>query len=449
LLIRASSYPKSVRAGCSDAIGLAIVLMSMCTLGRFYKRGALFCNVIVIALALPICGQSDQPAAKNSVSGATLTTHINLIMIPSVVRDGKGTSVAGLTAADFTVFEDGHEVQISSFEEFRTARNPKVHAMPSDGEPSSTATSRQSTERDLGKPVIIVALDSINTRFADRVYGRERVMKYLQRSLPANQPVALVTLNPTGVHTIHDASADPSVLISALRRAGGEPPAYEDQDDESFEAAVERETSDLTIQAGIVGSQLKADQRRIAILATLDCLTQIVKEYSGKPGRKALVWITGGFPFSLETTGAVSLPGLGASTITSRYQAVWKQLTDSNFAVYPVDARGLVAGGLDAATDLNSSSVEYELRRLQREQAMRVQSLETFRRFAEMTGGTAMVNSNAVDEGVRRAAEDASAYYLLGYYTKQTMPGWHKIRVQVWQKHVTVRARSGFLVQSD
>jgi hypothetical protein len=65
-----------------------------------------------------------------------------------------------------------------------------------------------------------------------------------------------------------------------------------------------------------------------------------------------------------------------------------------------------------------------------------------------MTGGRAFYNSNDLAEGFRRAVDDSSAYYLLGYYlnTKNDKPGWRKLKIKVQQKDALVRARSGLLV---
>lgn len=65
-----------------------------------------------------------------------------------------------------------------------------------------------------------------------------------------------------------------------------------------------------------------------------------------------------------------------------------------------------------------------------------------------MTGGRAYYNNNDLVAGFKRAVDDGSSYYLLGYYldTHNNKPGWRKLQVKVHGKDVEVRARSGFLV---
>src|SRR5262249_24904806 len=48
----------------------------------------------------------------------------------------------------------------------------------------------------------------------------------------------------------------------------------------------------------------------------------------------------------------------------------------------------------------------------------------------------------------KRATDDGSSYYMLGYYldTKNTKPGWRQLKVKLDRKDVEIRARQGFLV---
>jgi hypothetical protein len=74
--------------------------------------------------------------------------------------------------------------------------------------------------------------------------------------------------------------------------------------------------------------------------------------------------------------------------------------------------------------------------------------IDTLTDFADMTGGKAFYNTNDLAGSFKRAADDASSYYMLGYYldTKNNKPGWRKLQVKVGKKDVEVRARNGFFV---
>jgi VWFA-related protein len=72
--------------------------------------------------------------------------------------------------------------------------------------------------------------------------------------------------------------------------------------------------------------------------------------------------------------------------------------------------------------------------------------LETLQTLAEGTDGMAVVNSNDLDKGLRRIADDLTSYYLLGYYSTNTRldGGFRKITVRVKRPGVQVRARRGY-----
>lgn len=81
-----------------------------------------------------------------------------------------------------------------------------------------------------------------------------------------------------------------------------------------------------------------------------------------------------------------------------------------------------------------------------------VSSQQTLRDFAAMTGGKAFYNNNDISGLFKRAVDDSSSYYLLGYYldTKNTKPGWRKLTVKLHDKEkqsgAEVRSRTGFFV---
>src|SRR5690606_8663893 len=70
---------------------------------------------------------------------------------------------------------------------------------------------------------------------------------------------------------------------------------------------------------------------------------------------------------------------------------------------------------------------------------------DTLRVLSEQTDGRAIVNRNALAQGLSQIARDASYYYLLGYTSQVPNDGkFHEIKVRVKRNNVDVRGRKGF-----
>ena len=110
----------------------------------------------------------------------------------------------------------------------------------------------------------------------------------------------------------------------------------------------------------------------------------------------------------------------------------------NNASFYPIDPRGLAAFDTPIGPDAPPP--------LTVDRAMLNTRIETLRTLAENTDGLAVVNTNDLDKGLRRVADDLSAYYLLGYYSSNPKPDgtYRKITVRVRRPGVDVRARRGY-----
>jgi VWFA-related protein len=110
----------------------------------------------------------------------------------------------------------------------------------------------------------------------------------------------------------------------------------------------------------------------------------------------------------------------------------------NNASFYPIDPRGLAA--FDAPMGPEAPpSIPVDL-------AMLNQRGEILRTLAENTDGVAVVNTNDLDRGLQRIADDFTSYYLLGYYSTNTkLDGqFRRITVRVRRPGVDVRARRGY-----
>jgi len=186
-------------------------------------------------------------------------------------------------------------------------------------------------------------------------------------------------------------------------------------------------------------------QQRLAITYTLQAMQQVAQALSGFPGRKSLIWASGGFPFSVSDN-TMQLAPAGRDSLTDvlpMYEHTWQLLNNAEIALYPVDVKGLQAVGMPSAAVSNPG------RNYGRNMTWRnLDTQATLQTFASMTGGRAYYNSNDLVKGFRNAVDDSAQYYMLGYYLDRTKTksGWRKLAVKVKRDHVDIRARSGFFV---
>jgi len=420
---------------------------------RTLRRG------FTVIAALATCVVLAHPKDRENNAEVKFTSRSELVLIPTLVTGKGGAHIGGLTKEDFTVFENGVEQKIATFEEV-TSDIHRVSHPRNPNEFSNALAGGPSTLR-----VTLIVLDFINTPFAGQANARTQLLKYLMQSVgqsPQEQrePTALYTLTRSGIHTIHDFTSDPRVLLAALHKVRGDAVHLVDTP-EDVEAVTGTASPDGS--AGVDPGQVQSEadrfqsmmedtelnfqsfQQRLAITYTLEGMQQVAQALAGFPGRKSLIWAGGGFPFSVSDN-TMQLAPAGRDTLADvlpLYEHTWQLLNNAQIALYPLDVNGLQVSVAPTASVL-SPGRNYS-RNMENRQMDTQATLQT---FASMTGGRAYYNSNDLVRGFRDAVNDSSEYYLLGYYLdrSKTKAGWRKLSVKAKRDHVEVRARSGFFI---
>jgi len=179
------------------------------------------------------------------------------------------------------------------------------------------------------------------------------------------------------------------------------------------------------------------------VVNTLASFEAIALHLSGLPGRKSLIWLSGGIPL---TIGFDEMPQAGG-TFSTRDQRIFsvemdaavRALNNSGVAIYPVDARGLMPPtGFSAASRTPPRNPPSLARQNANQDAM----LE----LASRTGGRAAYNTNDLARAIRRAVDDGRVTYTIGYYPADTAQDgkFRDVKVAVDRPHVDVRFRKGY-----
>jgi VWFA-related protein len=374
-----------------------------------------------------------------------------LVQVPVVVTDKTGKHVHGLGKTDFSIFENGKPVNVSAFEELSANTGPITTPVVAPGQ------FRNLSLEDLEpRNIVVVVLDTVNTPFLDQAYGRKELIKFLARNIDSGQVLSLMLITSRGLKVVQGLTGDPARLSAALKKASGEISPLETV---STEAQADAVTGDMpqtvfspsadpiSAIASFVeyGDAVEAQFRQAdAIETTMNGFLGIAWSLSGVPGRKSLIWATGGFPFAMDSPSTV--PGGYLSTL---YERTMLALNEAEVSVYPVDVRGLVNSSIFADGSRSGSvSGLTASRQISNRMWLQQSKIDTLNDFADMTGGKAFYNTNDIAGSFQRAADDASSYYMLGYYldTQDHKPGWRKLQVKLDRKDVEVRARTGFFV---
>jgi hypothetical protein len=125
------------------------------------------------------------------------------------------------------------------------------------------------------------------------------------------------------------------------------------------------------------------------------------------------------------------------------FRDIMGEANRGNSTFYPIDPRGL------AVFDTPIGPKEESLPPLMDAASLRTRQ-ESLINMATSTDGLAVMNSNDLNAGVKRIADDLTSYYLLGYYsTNAKLDGrFRNIRVRIKQPGVNVRARRGYRAAS-
>jgi VWFA-related protein len=360
-----------------------------------------------------------------------------LVQVSVVVHDRHGQPVADLKKEDFTITEGGKPQTISVFEVVASDRP----AAAAETLPPHVFTNAFAHRAGVPTNVTVIVVDMVNTSIVDQHYARRGLVNFLGQIQPQDR-VALYALGRERLTLLHDYTSDASSLVERLRKTRGEIPAQLDASTVNVDSQEELRALGLDALADM--NQIEADFfTSNRVVQTLSSLEAIGQHLAGVPGRKNLIWLSGGFPL---TIGFDEMPSIGSTreqrTFTREMDAAMRALNNAGVAVYPVDARGLmVMPGFSA----ESGRAPTPMTLASGLRAIR-SPIETMQELADRTGGRAAYNTNDLGRAVRRAIDDARLTYMLGYYPSDDAQDgrFRNIKVKVNRANLDVRHRKGY-----
>ena len=402
-------------------------------------------GIAVACLGVGVILAAAQDAPLPQTSPAKLRVTTRLVQLDVLVTDKQGRPVSGLTKDDFALYENGKPQTIATF----SYTQPQTDAAAPPPLPPNHYTNRPEYQRPPG-PLTMLMLDALNTPASDQANARRQLLRYLETQLQPGQGTAIFALG-NSLRLLQDFTDDPRLLHAAIQEVAARKPRLTKEDHDRIDLSMLESHPQMRAAARqlyrLEEEQLRSEaDTRVQI--TLGALRSIARSVGGYPGRKNLVWISSAFPLTLQpeqfTTGNLSLEsGLANSP---RYMKEVRQtaamLAYAQVAIYPVDARGLVAGSNDPALGGRPegySDTQTEL----------LESHGVMQQLAEETGGRAFFNRNDIDRAVALSAADGTSSYQLGFYP--VVSAWdgkfHRLKVHVSRPDLEVRSRRGYFAE--
>jgi VWFA-related protein len=391
--------------------------------------------LFALAAAVPLAGQAPRPAEPPPVFGEQI--EVRVVNVEVVVTDKDGNRVTGLQPSDFRLRVDGKDLPVEFFTEVvgRQAVAPEGGATPAAG-PNVVP----------GEGVGTWYLVFIDDYFA-QTPQRNQVLEHLKDQLARLGPddrMSLVAFDGGKLDMLSSWSNNTRDLSRAFSDAMARPTRGPQRATELAELLGNQgfgSIDDGDVAAPVAGSMLnsslslqeKAYGQTLArqVGAEVSAVVSAMRATSGVPGRKVLLLLSGGWPYSIQSY----IRGAQDSSLSRELpdgEKLYRPLTTTanllGYTIYPVDLPGVQNGA-------NSQNGRY------REQE--IEGVVTF--LAKETGGKPLLNSLR-DKALDVAEEDTRSYYWLGF-----TPTWerndrqHKVDVDVKRPGLTVRSRNSFL----
>ncbi|MCW5981524.1 MAG: VWA domain-containing protein [Bryobacteraceae bacterium] len=368
---------------------------------------------------------AQQPAVR-------VTTRLVEISIVAETKDGQ--PVEGLAREDFAVFDKGRRQEIAIFTAAPAV--PPAAAVPK--LPPDTYTNRLEQLIGPAASPTMILFDGLNTHITDQAYARRQIVRFIEQLRPGDR-VALCVLG-RGPRVLVDFTDDAPALLEALAKFKGEQaPSLDAPLYDPGIAAPEHFNSWLGELTFNLVDHFDEDRA----FRTSRTLVSIASHLERLPGRKNLIWVSGSFPISFELD-ALPRPQMKSRrprAVSPEIERAARALNNANVAVYPVDARGLMA-----PQEYRADRAEVTPSQPGRDQA----TFATMRVLASRTGGRPYYNANDLVAAMRRALDDCRKTYLLGYYPAhdEWNNRFREIKVEVARPGVQLHHRGGYFAQA-
>jgi VWFA-related protein len=369
--------------------------------------------------------------------GFVLKMNGELVLTNVVARDSKtGDPVLGLKQSDFSIYENGKQQQIASFDfESVDKAAPLSEATVSglaagatgDGS-KAVVVARPEDLRNHRLIVMFFDLTSMQPEDLDRSVDAAR--DFLKKKMQAADLVALVSLGDT-LKVDQDFTADKDALA---REVG----AYNGTEGQGFAEGATANSNQVEDTTGYTPDEseyndLNTDRELFALRAISKSLEKITE-------KKSLLYFSGG----ITRDGIENQASLRAAVNAA---------VRANLAIYSVDTRGLQAISPlgDASTGSLRGNGAMNGGALMNNMNANFASQEVMATLSTDTGGKAFFDSNDFAPAFERVQRDTSAYYAIGFHSSNPLRDgrYRKLTIKINRPGVKLEYRPGYYAPAD
>jgi VWFA-related protein len=390
--------------------------------------------------AQPALAQSADQAPGSQVSatpqgGFVLKMNGELVLTNVVARDTKtGELVKGLKQSDFSVYENGKQQQIATFDfESVDKATPLTEATVSGlaaGASKSKAVVVARPEDLRNHRLIVMFFDLTSMQPEDLDRSVEAAQDFLRKKMEPADLVALVSLGDT-LKVDQDFTADKNALINEVA-------VYNGTEGQGFAGGADANTNQVEDTTGYTPDEseyndLNTDRELFALRAVSKSLEKITE-------KKSLLYFSGG----ISRDGIENQASLRAA-INAAVRA--------NLAIYSVDTRGLQAVSPlgDASTGSLRGTGAYNGGALLNNMNANFATQEVMATLSSDTGGKAFFDSNDFAPAFAQVERDTSAYYAIGFRSTNPLRDgrYRKLTIKVNRPGMKLEYRPGYYAPAD
>ncbi|MGA3371348.1 MAG: VWA domain-containing protein [Terracidiphilus sp.] len=402
------------------------------------KHGAQEIGAVVAALALMLAGARPQLAQSPDQAlppgGVVFKVSGELVLTNVVARDTKtGEFVRGLKQSDFTIYENGKQQQISTFdfesvEMTEPLNEATISGLASGSSGKAAVVARPEDLRNHRLIVMFFDLTSMQPEDLDRSVAAAQ--EFLRNKLQAADLVALVSLGDT-LSVDQDFTADRNALINEVA-------VYNGTEGQGFQQGATANSNQVEDTTGYTPDEseyndLNTDRELFALRAVAKSLEKITE-------KKSLLYFSGG----ISRDGIENQASLRAA-INAAVRA--------NLAIYSVDTRGLQAISPlgDASTGSLRGTGAYNGGALANNMNANFATQEVMATLSTDTGGKAFFDSNDFAPAFARVQSDTSAYYAIGFHSSNPARDgrYRKLTIKIDRPGVKLEYRPGYYAPAD